>query len=174
MQLAAVFRGRLAARPTLVVHHSDNSVMDYKSKRLCLYSSIVYVAAFAVSIGMTWLGVDAFIVARQSSMRIAGLAVAIVAVVLILCCLLVLWILVTEVIGFETKPDGSICLQRLWLRPLTHVEQVGLLIRLGCVLRANGSKGECVPYVVLRADQMIVPMPAEIYSRLGETFPKLR
>jgi hypothetical protein len=144
--------------------------MDYKSKRLSIYSSVLYVAMLAVSAAMTWLGIDTFFIARQLDMKIVGLALAILGVVLVLCCLLALWILVTEAIGFEANPDGSIFLRRLWLKPLARVQQIRLLIKLGCVLRADGSKGECVPYVVLRADRMVVPMPAEIYSRLDSTF----
>lgn len=145
--------------------------MDYKSKRLSLYSSVLYVLVFGVSLGITWLSADTFIAARQSSMKFAGLVAAILGVVLVLACLLVFWILVTEVIGFEIHEDGSMLLQRLWMEPLAHVRQVRLLIKLGCVFRADGAKGECVPYVILWADQRVVPMPTEIYSRLSASLP---
>jgi hypothetical protein len=141
--------------------------MDYKSRRLSLYSSILYVLGFGVSIWITWLSGNTFIVARQSSMKIAGLVAAVLGIVLVLTCLLVFWILIAEVVGFEIHQDGSISLQRLWLKPMSHVTQVRLLLRIGCVLRADGSRGECVRYVILWADKKLVPMPAEIYSRLG-------
>lgn len=152
---------------TLVALRSDNAVMDHKSKRLSLYSSMLYVLAFCVSVAITWLSVDTFIVARQSSMKIAGLVVAILCVALGLACLLILWILVAEAIEFEVRQDGSILLHRLWLKPLSNVRQIRLLLRLGYVLRADGSKGESVHYVILWADRTVVPMPAEIYSRLS-------
>jgi hypothetical protein len=99
-------------------------------------------------------------------MKSAAVIVAILGVVLVLCCLLVLWILTAEVIAFEIGQDGSLSLQRLWL-PLIKVTEVRLVLKLGCILRADGAKGKCVPYVIVYADRGFVPMPAEVYSQLS-------
>lgn len=141
--------------------------MNYSSRRHSLYSFIPYVLALVVSIGIVLLSLETAIGNRTPSMRTAGLLVTILGVILVLSCLLVLWILATEAIAFEVGHDGSIFLQRLWLQPLTCVRQVRLLLKLGCVLRVDGSKGKCVPYVVVRADRRFVPMPADVYSRLA-------
>jgi len=143
--------------------------MDYKSRRLSLYSFIAYVSALGVSIGIVWLSLGTSIANRTPSMKTAGVIVTILGVALILACFLVLWILVTEVIAFEIDQDGSILLRRLWLKPLTYVKEVRLLIKLGCVYRVDGLKAECVPYVIVWADRKIVPMPAEVFSRFSGT-----
>lgn len=101
-------------------------------------------------------------------MHLAGIVCTLLGFVLLVACLLVLWILATEVIAFEIDRDGSIFLQRLWLKPLTYIKEVRPLIKLGCVFRAGGAKGECVPYVIVWADKKkVTPMPAELYSRLS-------
>lgn len=156
-------------RPTPAVPRSNDQAMDYKSRRLSLSSFIVYISALGMSMGIVWLGLGTAIVNRTPSMKTAGVIVTILGVALILLCFLVLWILVTEVIAFEIDQHGSIVLRRLWLKPLRYVKEVRLFIKLGCVFRSDGLKVECVPYVIVRADRKIVPMPAEVFSRFSGT-----
>ena len=169
MRVAPVRRG-LAVRPTPAALRSNNREMDFTSRRLSSYSFIAYVLALGVSIGIVWLSLHTSIANRTPSMKTAGVIVTILGVALILACFLVLWILVTEVIAFEIDQNGSILLRRLWLKPLTQVKEVRLLIKLGCLFRSDGSKVDCVPYVIVRADRRIVPMPAEVFSRFSGSF----
>jgi hypothetical protein len=140
-------------------------MIDFRSKRLCSYSAIPYLASLAASIALIWLGADSYAIATQTSWRIVTTIVAVCGVMLSFASILALWILISEVVEYQVQPDGSVVLDRIWLKPLDCVKQIGVVMKLGCVFRAP--KGLCVRYVVLRADRKLVPMSAELYSRLA-------
>jgi len=170
----APVRRDLAVRLTPAALCSNNRGMNYTSRRLSSYSFIAYVLALGMSIGIVWLGLGTAIANRTASMKTAAVIVTILGVASILLCFLVLWILVTEVIAFEIDQHGSIVLRRLWLKPLRYVKEVRLFMKLGCLFRSDGLKAECVPYVIVRADRKIVPMPAEVFSRLNGTLSRVQ
>ena len=158
-------------RPARAALNNDNQAVNCNSRSLSVYSFIPYVLGLGISIGMVWLSVETAITNQTPSMKTAAMAMSLLGVALVLTCVLVLWILATEVVAFEIDKGGSIVLRRLWRKPLTCTG-VRLLIKLGCVLRANGSKGECVSYVIVRADRQIVPMPTEVYLRLDRSIAR--
>lgn len=140
--------------------------LPFLTKRATCYSAIPYALALMGSGSLVWLGVQlSWVLNRSTEIKVLGFILAAAGVLLALCCILVFWILLTEVTGFQTSDSGSIRLERSWL-PAIATRSAEVLIRLGCVYRVAAPGEGCVRYVVVKAGGAFMPMALELYESL--------